>query len=78
MMNTKMSVKLFKKLTVAGDITKFNYLPALAEILTITAGVLMITTSIIGAGMLIEKISTPSLAQIDHQPLQTDRDSKFN
>lgn len=73
-----MSVKLFKKITVAGDITKFNYLPGLADILTITAGVLMIITSIIGAGMLIEKISTSSLAQIDHQPLQTDRGSKFN
>lgn len=78
MMNTRMSVKLFKKLTVAGDITKFNYLPVLAEILTITAGVLMIITSIIGSGMIIEKISTPSLAQIYHQPLQTDRVSKFN
>lgn len=65
-----MSVKLFKQLTVASDISKFNYLPNLVEILTIMAGVLITTTSIIGVGMLIDTISGPSLAQISHQPLQ--------
>ena len=65
-----MSVKLFKELTVAGEISKLNNLPALAELISIMAGVLITTTSIIGVGMLINTISAPSLAQISHQPLQ--------
>ena len=65
-----MSVKLFKELTVAGEISKLNNLPALAELISIMAGVLITTTSIIGVGMLINTISAPSLAQVYHQPLQ--------
>lgn len=73
-----MSVKLSKDLTVAGKSSKFKYLPALAFILTIMAGVWMTTTSIIGVGMLIEAISTPSLAQNSYQPLQRGSVSTFN
>jgi len=72
-----MSVKLFKELTVGGDISKFNNLPALAELLSIMAGVLITTTSIIGVGMLIDTISPSSLSQVSHQPLQTGRVSTF-
>jgi hypothetical protein len=72
-----MSVKLLKELTVSGKISKFNNLPALAEVLSIMAGVLITTTSIIGVGMLINTISAPSLAQVSHQPLQTERVSTF-
>lgn len=72
-----MSVKLFKGLTVTGEISKFNNLPALAELLSIMAGVLITTTSIIGVGMLIDTISPPSLSQVSQHPLQTGRVSTF-
>lgn len=68
-MNTKMSVKEFKKIAVASDISKVSYQPYIAKLFTLIVGVLIISTSIIGAGKLIATISEPSLAPFtaEHQ-----------
>jgi hypothetical protein len=63
-----MSSKFFNKSAVSSDTSSFNYQPYIVELFTIMAGVLITSSSIIGAGMLIGTISEPSVAPFTAEP----------
>lgn len=63
-----MSSKFFNKPAVSSDTANFSYQPYIVELLTIMAGVLITSSSIIGAGMLIGTISESSVAPYTAEP----------